>query len=268
MSVKVAKGCAICGPIMIVLFLIGFLGIARFVPPPSPNLTAAQTLQMYVDRQFPIRLGLWIATLGAAFMGPYFAVISAQMRRIEGPLSSPLAMTQVSLGALAIFEFILPQQIWEAAAYRADRAPDSVQALTDVGWLCFIGITATFLIQLSAIGVAILTDQRARPLMPRWVGYFTIWIALMIMPGSLCVFFHDGPFIWSGVFGFWVPLVAFSGWFPVMTWAVWKAIDTPEPATEPAAPTTGEVELNAEVRAELAELRAAVATLRPGTLAG
>ena len=76
MSVKVAKGCAICGPIMIVLFLIGFLGIARFVPPPSPNLTAQQTLQMYLDRQFPIRLGLWIATLGAAFLGPYFAVIS------------------------------------------------------------------------------------------------------------------------------------------------------------------------------------------------
>jgi hypothetical protein len=134
-----------------------------------------------------------------------------------------------------------------------------VQALTDVGWLCFIGITATFLIQLSAIGVAILTDQRATPLMPRWVGYFTIWIALMIMPGSLCVFFHDGPFIWSGIFGFWVPLVAFSGWFPVMTWAVWRAIDMPD---EPVAPTASEVEL----RAEVAELRAAVATLRPESL--
>ena len=66
MSVKVAKACALCGPIMVVLFLIGFLGIAQFVPPPSPNLTAAQTLQMYVDRAFPIRLGLWIATLAAA----------------------------------------------------------------------------------------------------------------------------------------------------------------------------------------------------------
>jgi len=260
-SVKVARWCAMGGPMMIGLYLIGFICIARFIPPPSPALTGEQLVAMYTERALPIRIGLWIACLAAAFLGPYFAVISTQMRRIEGPHSAPLASTQVTLGVLAIFEFILPQMLWQTAAYRAGRSPDSVQTLTDAGWLCYIGITSTFLVQLSAIGVAILLDRRERPLFPRWVGYYSIMTGMMIMPGSLCVFFHEGPFIWSGLFGWWIPLIAFSGWFPVMTWALWTAIGAPdERGTALSA--------DPDVRAELDELRAELAALRTQPLAG
>jgi hypothetical protein len=36
------------------------------------------------------------------------------------------------------------------------------------------------------------------------------------VPGGLLTFFKKGPFAWSGVFVYWVPLVVFLGWYLVM----------------------------------------------------
>ncbi len=58
----------------------------------------------------------------------------------------------------------------------------------------------------------------------RWVGYFNIWAGLLQIPGAMMPFFKTGPFAWDGLFAFWMPLVVFSLWIYVDTWAVLRAI--------------------------------------------
>jgi hypothetical protein len=41
-------------------------------------------------------------------------------------------------------------------------------------------------------------------------------VAVLFIPGGLLTFFKTGPFAWSGVFVYWVPLVVFFSWYLVM----------------------------------------------------
>jgi hypothetical protein len=59
---------------------------------------------------------------------------------------------------------------------------------------------------------------------PRWLGYFNLWAATLFTPAALLNFFKTGPFAWSGVFCFWLPLTIFGIWFFVMAWALRGAI--------------------------------------------
>ena len=34
-----------------------------------------------------------------------------------------------------------------------------------------------------------------------------------MIPDQLLFFFHRGPFAWNGLFGLWIPVVAFSAFF-------------------------------------------------------
>jgi hypothetical protein len=38
---------------------------------------------------------------------------------------------------------------------------------------------------------------------------------LTVLPDQLLFFFCKGPFAWNGLFGIWVPVVVFSGFFIV-----------------------------------------------------
>ena len=79
------------------------------------------------------------------------------------------------------------------------------------------GDTPGMHVQIASIGIAILIDRRERPVFPRWAGYFNLWVALLISPAGVVVFFKQGPFSWNGIVGFFTPLVAFAGWIAVMT---------------------------------------------------
>ena len=56
----------------------------------------------------------------------------------------------------------------------------------------------------------------------------------LILPGGLIIFFHSGPFAWSGLFGIWVPFIAFGAWFCLMTYFLIKGIRR-EALEEPTA---------------------------------
>lgn len=241
------------GPAMAILFGIGFL-IAGFIPPPSPDDSAQQIATMYSEDQTAIRIGLIFTLISSALLGPYFAVLTVQMQRMEG-VRPVLAYTQLALGALAIIEFIIPVMIMLTATFRPDRDPDIVQTLNDVGWFMFLGVVSTFVLQLIVIGVAILGDQRATPVFPRWVGYFNIWMALLFTPANILVFFKTGPFAWDGFFIWWIPFTAFLLWFPTNTIYLFKAVkqDDYAPVAKPA---------DDDLRRELDRLRAEIDLLK------
>jgi hypothetical protein len=55
-----------------------------------------------------------------------------------------------------------------------------------------------------------------------WVAYFNFWVGLLSLPGALIPLFKTGPFAWDGLLAFWLPLVVFGIWGPVMIWAMQK----------------------------------------------
>lgn len=76
--------------------------------------------------------------------------------------------------------------------------------------------------------VGLIAPPKRRP-WPRWVGYLALWLSLLAVPASLIAFFQTGPFAWDGLFGFWVPLTAFVGFFAAMTPLVLEAIRSMPP---------------------------------------
>lgn len=205
---------------MMPLFLFGFL-ISGLILPPTPDMPADELADMFSGHHAQIRIGLFLATIGSALLCCLFASIAVELRRMErGP--SVLAYIQLVAGACAVLEFIFPILLWQAAAYRGDRAPGLVQLINDMAWLPFLGITSTFILQQLIIAVAIFRDKGTYPL-PRWLAYLNLWAAAGIVPGSFVVFAHQGPLAWNGVLAWWVVVGAFFIWLTTLCVELHKA---------------------------------------------
>jgi hypothetical protein len=173
------------------LFLIGFALVAGFVPPPSPGMSAEAVARMFADERGRIRTGLWIACAAAPFLAFFVAALTHQIRRIAGS-DSPLATAQLIAGSCLILEFLYPQLVWQTAAYRGERSPETIQMLNDLAWLPYVGIVGTAMVQMAIIAVVVFQDRRPQPLVPRWCAYLNIWTALGVAPGSSVSHFSSG----------------------------------------------------------------------------
>jgi hypothetical protein len=217
---------------MVATFVTAFL-VMGFIPPPSPKLSGDQIVALFSHDQDRIRLGGVLMVLGSAFLFPWVAVISVQLRRIEGPYS-PMATTQLGSGALGAFLFLTPMIVLEAMAFKPDHLNPEVASTTYyLAWLFFIGTPVFAVIQNLSIAVAILQDTSPTPVFPRWAGYFNIWIALSFVPGVCCYFFDSGPFAWRGLLPWWIPLSCFGLWMAVMATLLLRAIAVQQAADEP-----------------------------------
>ena len=126
--------------------------IAHFVPPPSPELDAAAIAAIYQQDTQMIRFGLFITQLSCIFFPPWVAVVSIQMKRIEG--SQPvLAYTQLISGLTAMLVILGSTLIWGTVAFRPERAPELLLLINDLGWLIFTMTFAPFATQLSLIHI-------------------------------------------------------------------------------------------------------------------
>ena len=217
---------------MVVIWGLSFWLLAGYIPPPNPDTPPEQTLAFYLDHNFEIRLGLVFSLFASALLVPWAAAIATQMQRMEGK-RSVLAMTQLGSGIALSVEFIVPIMVWQAAAYHA--SPERlfiISVLQDMGWLMFVAVVSSIIVQVVAFGAAILLDGRSNPILPRWSGYFSMWAAVMLAPAGLVPLFHTGPFTWNGLFSWWIPLTSFCIWILTMTWLLLGAIKADTPAAE------------------------------------
>ncbi len=204
------------------LFLIGFALVAGFVPPPAPGMSAEAVARMFAEGRGRIRIGIWIACGAAPFLAFFVAALTHQIRRIAGN-GSPLATAQLIAGSCLILEFLFPQLVWQTAAYRSERSPETIQMLNDLAWLPYVGIVGTAMVQMAIIAIVVFQDRRPQPLLPRWSAYLNIWTALGVAPGSFVVFVHNGPVAWNGILAWWVLCVSFFVWMVAMTWLMLRA---------------------------------------------
>ncbi|WP_083066343.1 hypothetical protein [Mycobacterium arosiense] len=205
-------------------FLVMFWFIAGLIPPMSPAFTAEQTARIYSDNQLRIRIGLALMILLAYLFAPFFALLSRQVRRIEG-YWGVMSLTQLLLSVTFPFGFSLCALFAVAAAYRPERNPDVTQALSDLFWFVFVGLVGPLITQVVILAFCVFIDRRRVPSFPRWFGYFNIWYAVLGVPGCAIYLFKTGPLAWNGMFAFWIPLTVFCIWMVVTAIMLTKAVD-------------------------------------------
>ncbi|MEY2927796.1 MAG: hypothetical protein RL367_2273, partial [Pseudomonadota bacterium] len=86
-----------------------------------------------------------------------------------------------------------------------------------------------FIFQMVAIAYISLTQTTdPHSAFPRWVGYVTIWAAIMFELGAVAFLPKTGPFAWNGLFVFWLPITIFGSWISLIAWSLLKAIKRQE----------------------------------------
>jgi len=223
MNPRTQRLCAWAGLAFTALFAIGFWPVAGLMPPPAPGMSPEQLTALFVEHGTRIRIGLQICIVASALFFPFTALISVYIKRIEGQ-DSPLAYAQLAAGAGSTMVFVFPLMNVQSAAYRAERAPAIVQAISDMAWIPFVGLLCVPMMQNICLAVAIFSDDRARPVFPRWAAYFNIWVGLSFVPAVLLVFVHSGPVAWNGVLSWYLGAVAFFSWIVVMAVLLLRAI--------------------------------------------
>lgn len=231
MNRRIQLACAWCGPVFLVLFGIGLVPLAGFVPPPAANDSAQQVARLYSEHHTRLQAGLSLMLFSTAFIGPWVAVISAQLRRIRLDGITTLVYGQLVTGGAFIFVVVAPVITMIVASFRPERNPEITQALNDLAWIPFIMVFTTLMAQMLVIAAAVLLD-RSEAVFPRWLGHASAWCAVLLLPAVLLPFSKSGPFAWHGIFQFWLAAVLFFAWFALMSHALFAAIRT-EPAPEP-----------------------------------
>lgn len=243
-SAPVQRAMAWCGLAFVVVYGAGIL-IAGFIPPPSPQDNAAEISRFFAENTGRIRTGTLLMMLGAAFAIPFFAVLTLQMRRIEGRFSG-LCLAQLLAGGIAVWVFTLPPIIFAVAAFRPGQDENVTQMLNDLGWFLFVWNLGTVTCQAVIIAVAILSDRAAdigggAPVFPRWVAYLNLWVAIGFLPGALLTYFKTGIMAWDGLLAFWLAATLFFAWILVLFWSTLRAVNRearelgPQPAERGSA---------------------------------
>jgi Domain of unknown function (DUF4386) len=219
-------------------FSVGFILLAKYIPPHRPSAAATEIAQLYRDNSTSIRAGLILTMIGATFMLPVVGIFYAQLRRIERAMGEPSvnSMIQVVSGSIAYAAgVIVPLLVWSAASFRPERDPELTRLLNDLGWICFMIPFAPFATQNLALAFTILRDNLPKPLFPKWIGWINIWIIFAGAPAFLILFFKTGPFAWNGVIAFWIPLVLGAAYFALMIVYLFKAIGRDDYGAKAAA---------------------------------
>jgi hypothetical protein len=199
----------------VALFAIGFVLLARFLPPPPPTAGAQEIARLLAERSEAIRAGMCVCVLASAFLLPWGGAISAQLRRLKHVPA--LAHTWTAANALLVVEFIFPCLWWAVAAFRPQSDPDLIQKFNDMAWLSFMGIISTALIQCLILAAAAFQEAPDGPVYPRWFGYFQAWTLVLLTPDLVVYLFMTGPLAWNGLFAFWTETTVAFIWLVVTT---------------------------------------------------
>jgi hypothetical protein len=211
------------GLVFLIVFGLSLYPFAGFLPPSSPTLTQEQVAALFRENPNGIRFGMMLMMFAGCLMCVFVGVVSVQLKRIE-KVNAMWTYTQLVAGACGALVIIIAGIAMTAAAFRPERPPEITYMMFDFAWLMIVMPAAPAGVQTFAIGFAILSDKNAPLIFPRWLGYFSCWVALLYFPGALVGFFKTGPFAWNGLLAFWLAGGAFGLWYIVMFFMLRKAI--------------------------------------------
>jgi hypothetical protein len=216
------------GPVMSVIYIIGWVAFARMVPAPAPNWSAEQLTAWLVDHQTAFLVGCAVMIGAAGLWGMWCAALSVWTYKTESrfPVLYSAQLISVSAG-LTIF--ILDELFWTVAAFRAgQRSPEITQGIWDIGWFGFLFSITVYIAWAASLAIGILWNPPEHQMFPRWAGYMTLASALCWSAGLLIAFFKGGQLAYNGGLAMWLPLGEFFVWLAIMTYLGLKAISRQE----------------------------------------
>lgn len=225
-NVAVIQALAVSGFLLVISLAVTQGLLMGFIPPPSPALTPEELAQIFIDRKFGIRVGSLIQCICYTFYGTWGIAIIMMMRRMERGLPVLTYASIANVGGGYVF-FLLMPITWAMLAFRPETMdPNFLQIMNDWVWFIFILSWPPFAIFMIFIAIAIFCDHNSPTIFPRWVAYFNIWCAILIMPAALIEFFKTGPFAYDGIISFWFIYIVFFGSMMVMSVITMRAAAT------------------------------------------
>lgn len=215
--------CAWLGIVAASLGLPAIWLLMRFLPPLDPMLPAAEVAAIYRGNGTGIIAGAVLLQLTATLNMPFFAVYSIYISRMEAP-SRLWTYTMLLTTAIGFATVLILQIFFSIAAYRPERPDAIIHMLSDLAFMTLIAPAIPATGQMFAAGFSILNDRSPSPLLPRWLGFFSLWGGILALPGATVALMKIGPFTWSGVLGFWIPVIAFGLWTIASAWELQKAV--------------------------------------------
>lgn len=221
----------------------GFL--MGFIPPPSPALPANELAQIFIERKSSIRIGTLIQCICYTFWLTWAMSVACYIRRMERGAPVLTYASIANIGGGYVF-FLLMPITWATLAFRPEEmSPNFLQIMNDWVWFVFILSWPPFAVFMLFIAVAVFRDHNVPTIFPRWVAFFNVWTAILIIPAGLIEFFKTGPFAYNGLISFWFVFIIFFGWILVMSVVTLRAIamdkraaSSPMGANAPFMPTS------------------------------
>jgi hypothetical protein len=216
---------ALCawGGVITLAFMFAGMIVADWLPVPSPNMSATQVTQMYVEKRDQIRFFSMMNLIAAGWSCMWVAAISSQLRRIESGRSPMWTYLQLAAGVGSSLLFCVQALTWTVAAFRPERSPEITQALNDMAFLWFLMPFVFATVGCLAIGCCILEDKSHVPVYPRWVGYANLFFGMGFPMAMFTTYAKTGPLAWNGLFPWWIPVVDYTLWSILMSWSTHRA---------------------------------------------
>ena len=220
------RACALMGPVFLTAFIICWGVLGYNIPPIPADFTADQMAEHFRTNANQIRAGMAGAMLFGCLYLPWTLSISKVMHWINPQENNDmLATLQMWGGGLTVVPLVTSSVFWMTGAYRPEAlTPATLQMLYDQGWLLIDMFYFITTIPMVAIGVAGLTDRRAKPLFPRWACWYSIWAGLSFLFELLMPFFKTGLFARQGWLNFWVEFVVWFAYILIISYFLLKAI--------------------------------------------
>ena len=227
------------GIVVIAALIIAQGFIMGFVPGVSPNLSAAETAKIFIERKDDILLGSLIQCMCWCLYGTWCIPICIFIRKMERGVPALTYASLVNNGGGWVF-FILIPVTWTAIAFRAETLdPQIIQIMNDWVWFDWLFTWPSFSVWMFIIAAAIFMDYNVPTIYPRWVAFFNVWCGILISPAGLIGFFKKGPFAYDGMISFWFAVFVFFGWMLVMTLVSFRVVTEQDRKQRGLAPTPG-----------------------------
>lgn len=198
----------------------------HILPPPSPSLPLEQWAAHFSGNASGVFIGAMLMMFGASLFMVFFGGLFACLRKMEGN-SAPLTYGMIMIVPFGFFPLFAMAVFLVEAAFRPGMNPEIVGMLADLSIFMLVIPGLVGLVQYGITGLVILRDINPEPIFPRWVGYGSIWVGVLSLPGAIIPFFKTGPFAWNGIITFWLPAILFGIMITMFTWAMIRAAKHP-----------------------------------------
>jgi hypothetical protein len=216
------------GPLMTVMYLVGWLVFARMLPTPSPGWDAERLSRWLVDHGTGMLFGCLLMIAGCGLWGAWVAALTVWTYRTESRFPV-LTFTQLICVAAGLTFFIFDTLFWSVAAYRAGQInPEITQQMWDIGWFGFLFTITVYIVWAVAWALGILLNPPEYQVFPRWAAFVTFGSVMCWSTGLVIIFFKQGPFSYAGVPAMWLPISEFFVWLVIIDVLARKAITRQE----------------------------------------